>query len=69
MGDAPAAHSLAVEVDLRGQQVEAAPDAAFGVGIGAELPASVAQERSGVELALADDRFRVDREPGLARGP
>ena len=69
MRDAPPAHALPVEVELGRELVEAAADARPGVRIGSQLPAAVAQERGRVELALADDRLRVDREPGLAGGP
>ena len=34
----------------------------------AQEPASVAQQRRGVELTLAHERLRVDGEPGLALG-
>ena len=39
-----------------------------GCGIGGELRTAVAQQRGDVERALADERLRVDRQPGPARG-
>ncbi len=56
MRDSPAARTLPVEADV-GEDVEPARDR---VG--------VAEERAGLELALADERLRVDDEPRLALG-
>ena len=67
--DAPATHTFPVEIELGGELVEPPPHAPLGVGICPELPASVAQERCGVELPLADERLGVDGEPRLPGCP
>src|SRR6266508_3248653 len=61
--DAPAAHPLAVEIELTGEQIQPAADHTR-----ADVPAAVAEQRGDVERRLADDRLRVDRKPRLALG-
>src|SRR5438093_4815730 len=61
--DPPAAHALALEAELVYELVEPAVDDRR-----ADVPAAVAQQRGDVEGRLADDRLRVDGEPGLAFG-
>src|SRR5215213_6084120 len=56
----PPADAVAVEPELRGEHVEPVEDLPLGV---AELEG--ANNGRGGELALADERFRVDREPWL----
>ena len=60
LGDRPAAGPLPVEAELGAQPVEPAEDTASRV---AELEG--ADDRGQGELALADERLRVDREPRL----
>src|SRR5918999_4602370 len=56
--DPPPAHALAVEAELGREDVEAPLDAAE----------TVAEQRDRHDLALGDDRLRVDREPRLPLG-
>src|SRR5919198_4348940 len=63
LADRPAAGTLTVEPELRGQSVEAVEDVTPGM---AELER--ADDRRDSELALAGQRLRVDREPRLALG-
>src|SRR5918999_3899958 len=56
--DPPATHALAVEPELGGEEVEPPLDAAE----------AVAEQRDRTDLALGDDRLRVDREPRLPLG-
>jgi hypothetical protein len=60
MDEAPALHPIAIEVDLRSQQVKTPPDHAA-----VNRPAAVAEERRGVERGLRDNRLRIDRKPRL----
>ena len=64
MDDPPAAHALALEVELRSEQIEAPSD-----HLAANRPPAVAQQRRDVEGRLADDRLGVDREPRLPPRP
>jgi hypothetical protein len=63
LAERPAAGALPVQAELRAETVEAAQDLALRV---AEL--GPADDRSDSELALAGERLRVDREPGLPLG-
>lgn len=58
MGDAPAAHSLAVEAQIR-EDVEPALDRVAAEG-------GVAEEADAVQLPLAGEGLGVDNEPRLA---
>jgi hypothetical protein len=60
VGDSPPSHALAVEPEIRGKNVEATTDSSRIPGP-AEQPSPVAQKRRGVELALTDERLRIDR--------
>ena len=68
MGNPPSAHPLTVDLELGREEVEAAPHLCLHSGL-SEKPAAVAQERGCIELALADERLRIDGEPGLPLGP
>jgi hypothetical protein len=64
---APAAHAFAVKLELCGELIQAASDPSLRGRVAGELGVpSVAEQRSGVELALAHQRFRA--LPGPARG-
>src|SRR5215207_7732574 len=64
LGERPAAGSLAVEGELRGQPVEAVTDILFGM-----TQLMSANHGRQAELPLAQERLRIDREPRLSLGP
>jgi hypothetical protein len=61
MDEAPALHAIAIEVELRNEQVETPLN-----NRPVDRPAAVAEERRDVERGLRDDRLRIDRKPRLA---
>lgn len=65
MRDPPPAHALAIEPELVRQHVQPAAHTR-DVLRAAKQPAAIPEQRSGVELALARERLRVDRQPRLA---
>jgi hypothetical protein len=66
VGKCPATHALAIEAELGGELVQTTADAFRRIRVEGRFVPPVAQKRGGVELALGEDRFRVDREPRLA---
>jgi hypothetical protein len=61
MDEAPALHAIAIEAELRNEQVETPLNNRL-----VDRPAAVAEERRHVERGLRDDRLRIDRKPRLA---
>src|SRR3954471_18409816 len=66
--DRPAAHPLAVDLECVAELVEAAAHPADRVGLDREIGTAVAQQRGGVEGAVAGERLGVDGEPRGALG-
>lgn len=62
MRDPPPPHPFPIEPELGDEKVESAPDSLLRA-LALQLPAAVAEERSGIEFALPDEGLRVDREP------
>src|SRR5206468_4295424 len=62
----PVAQTLAIQPESFAQEVESMLHATLpSVGLGQDVVDLVADERRHVERSLADQRFRIDRQPRL----